>query len=222
MFILVKHDAQISIYCLIILLIHANVYLSLRYCYDKGVVLRHNKENLSANLDSTDEMTFFILFLHLFDKPDVGQTTVKTLKIEIRRKPNFVWIRNLFRNRFFVHILNCTILFVYNIEYIEYLYTVLNILNCQACSVARNRVSMEIHPRPREPQMENRRKKYFNLHATLHVSIGASASMILPSCSVYCCDSIEISSGRSVPVSYVFPHRGNTSRDASGRSQVNR
>jgi len=104
----------ISIYCLIILLIHANVYLPLRYCYNKGVVLRHNKENLSANLDSTDEMTFFILFLHLFDKPDVGQTTVKTLKIEIRRKLNFVWIRNLFRNRF---------LYIYQIvQY--YLYTI--------------------------------------------------------------------------------------------------
>jgi len=34
------------------------------YCYDKGVILRHNKENLSANLDNTDD---FILFLHLFD-----------------------------------------------------------------------------------------------------------------------------------------------------------
>jgi len=88
------------------------------------------------------------------------------------------------------------------------------LVDCQGCSVARNCVSMEIHPRPREPQMENRRKKYFNLHACNSPCIDrrVASSTILPPRSVYCRDSIEISSGRSTAFLTCFLHRGNVAR----------
>lgn len=45
-----------------------------RYCYDKGVVLQRNKENLSANLNRTDHEMTLSTFTPVRQQPDVGQT----------------------------------------------------------------------------------------------------------------------------------------------------
>lgn len=74
----------------------------------------------------------------------------------------------------------------------------LNILGCQGCSVARNCASMEIHPRPREPQMENRRKKHFNLYTCSSCIDWAHRRARSFLHSAYCRDPIEISSGRGL------------------------
>lgn len=97
-FTLVRHDAQIYIHLLPNNFVNTCKCLSTaRYCYDKGVVLQRNKENLLANLDSTDhEMTlsyFYTCSTTTGCRTDDSKDSKDRNKEEVYRilYPKFIW-----------------------------------------------------------------------------------------------------------------------------------
>lgn len=75
-----------SIYCLIILLIHANVYLPCDIVVTKELFSGVTKEIFQQTYIVQTTRWLYLTFTPVRQQPDVGQTTVKILQVEIRRK----------------------------------------------------------------------------------------------------------------------------------------